>query len=131
MHSPKSPVFLPLSLLHATVNGNGGEVLIAQKCVESLAATHALDKDDNLVELEGIEEVKKLAVLLFLRQLHVKLLEAVQRELGVRVNVHLHGVVHKLFADWANLVGEGGAEHHDLLLVGSGEENLLYVTAHV
>jgi len=39
--------------------------------------------------------------------------------------------VHELFADEAHLLGEGGSEHEDLLVVGSGLESLLHVTAHV
>lgn len=45
--------------------------------------------------------------------------------------VGLHYVVHELLADWPDLLGEGGAEHHHLLLVGSGFEDLLHISAHV
>lgn len=40
-------------------------------------------------------------------------------------------VLHELFAGGANLLGERGREHHDLLLVRSGAENVLDVAAHV
>ena len=40
-------------------------------------------------------------------------------------------VLHELLADWSDVLGEGGAEHHHLLLVGSRAENLLHVTPHV
>ena len=52
-------------------------------------------------------------------------------ELGVIVNVDLHGVLAELAADWADLLAEGGGEHHDLLLVGGHAEDLLDVTAHL
>ena len=40
-------------------------------------------------------------------------------------------VLHELLADWSDVLGEGGAEHHHLLLVGSRTENLLHVASHV
>ena len=40
-------------------------------------------------------------------------------------------VLHELLADRSDLLGAGGGEHHDLLLVGSGAEDLLHVAAHV
>ena len=40
-------------------------------------------------------------------------------------------VLHELLADWSDVLGEGGAEHHHLLLVGSRAENLLHVASHV
>lgn len=40
-------------------------------------------------------------------------------------------VCHELFASCPDVLGKGGAEHHDLLVVGCGSEDLLDVTAHV
>ena len=40
-------------------------------------------------------------------------------------------VLHELLADWSDVLREGGAEHHHLLLVGSSAENLLHVASHV
>lgn len=40
-------------------------------------------------------------------------------------------ILHELSADWTDLFTQGGAEHHDLLLVGSHTENLLDISAHV
>ena len=40
-------------------------------------------------------------------------------------------VLHELLADWSDVLREGGAEHHHLLLVGSRAENLLHVAPHV
>lgn len=40
-------------------------------------------------------------------------------------------ILHELSADWSDLFTQGGAEHHDLLLMGSRTENLLYISAHV
>lgn len=54
-----------------------------------------------------------------------------QSELGVVVYVDLHGVLAEFLADRSDLLGEGGGEHHDLLLVGGCAEDLLDVAAHV
>jgi hypothetical protein len=40
-------------------------------------------------------------------------------------------ILHELLADGADVLGEGGGEHHDLLLVWGGPEYLLHVTPHV
>ena len=40
-------------------------------------------------------------------------------------------VLHELLADWSDVLGEGGAEHHHLLLVRSQAEDVLHVSTHV
>lgn len=40
-------------------------------------------------------------------------------------------ILHELSADWSDIFTQGGAEHHDLLLMGSHTENLLDISAHV
>jgi hypothetical protein len=40
-------------------------------------------------------------------------------------------ISHEFLARNANLLCQGGREHHDLLVVGSCPENLLNVAAHV
>lgn len=113
------------------MDGNRGKVALAEQLVQLGSTDGALDKDDDLVELELIEEVVELAVLLLLIELDVVLLQTVQGELGVLVDVVLGGVLHELAADGLDLLGEGGREHHDLLLVGSGTEDVLDVGTHV
>lgn len=39
--------------------------------------------------------------------------------------------MHKLLADGSDIVGEGSREHHNLLIVRSHLENLLYVSSHI
>ena len=39
--------------------------------------------------------------------------------------------MHELLANGADLLGEGGGEHHDLLVVGSRAEDVLNVFPHV
>jgi hypothetical protein len=119
-----------LGLLDARVDGHRGEVALLQQLVELDGTLHALDEDDHLVELERVEQLVELAVLLILGELDVVLLQTVQRQLGV-VDVDLHRVLHELLADGAHLGRERGREHHHLLLVRGGLEDLLHVTAHV
>ena len=76
------------------------------------------------------------------------LLQTVQRELRLVVDVDLQRlshkvskdaephenrthILHKLLACRADLLGQRGREHHDLLVVGRGAKNLLDVAAHV
>ena len=122
---------LPLLLADAGVDGNGGEVALSQKLVELVGTLGALDEDDNLVELQVVEQVVQLAVLLLLAKLDVILLKTVQSELGVVIDVHLERVAHELLADRADLLGEGGTEHHNLLVGRGGAEDFLDVTAHI
>ena len=39
----------PLFLRHAAVNSNGGETLLIQQLIQSIAASDGLDKNDELV----------------------------------------------------------------------------------
>lgn len=122
---------LPLLLADTGVDSDAGEITLAQQLVELVGALGALDEDDDLVELQVVQQVVQLAVLLLLAQLDVVLLQTVKSELGVIVDVDLERVSHELLADGANLLGEGGAEHHNLLVGGGSTENLLDIAAHV
>ena len=120
-----------LVLLHASMNADGGEVALGKETVELVGTGDLGDEDDNLVELQSIEKVIELAVLLGLGQLDVVQLQTVEGELGVIVDVNLHWVLTELAADRADLLAQGGREHHDLLLVGGHAEDLLDVTTHL
>lgn len=54
-----------------------------------------------------------------------------QRQLGVLVDVVLSWVLHEFAADWFDVIGQGGAEHHHLLLLRGGTEDFLDVAAHI
>jgi hypothetical protein len=123
--------YVPLLLRNTRVDGDTGEVALAQKLVELSGTESALDEDDDLVELQLIEKVVELTVLLSLTKLDVVLLETVEGELSLVVNVNLQRVTHELLADGTGLLGEGGREHHDLLLCWGSTEDFLHVTAHV
>lgn len=123
--------YLPLLLTNAGVDRDGWEVALAEQLVKLRCADGALDEYNDLVELQVIKQLVELAVLLALFERHEVLLKTVQCQLGVFVDVVLGRVLHELAADGLDLVGKRGAEHHDLLLLRGGPENLLDVTTHV
>lgn len=100
----------------------------------------------DLVELEVVEQVVELPVLLLLLQLEVILLQTVQSELGLVIDVDFKRlnlsnpapelqppthVLHELLAGRADVLGEGGGKHHDLLVVRGRAEDLLDIATHV
>ncbi len=121
----------PFLLAHARVDSNRREVALAQQLVQLGSTDSALDKDDDLVELEVVQKVVELPVLLILIKLDVVLLKTVQGELGVLVDIVLRGVLHELAADGLDLFRQGGGKHHDLLLGRSSTEDVLDISAHV
>ena len=113
------------------MDSNGREVALAEELVELGGAQGALDKDDDLVELELVKEFVQLAILLSLFKRNEILLKTVERQLGVLVDEVLGRVLHELPADGLDIVRQSGREHHDLLLLRSGAEDLLDVTTHI
>mmetsp|Transcript_13391 Transcript_13391/g.34351 ORF Transcript_13391/g.34351 Transcript_13391/m.34351 type:complete len:264 (-) Transcript_13391:1108-1899(-) len=81
-----------LSLRKLGVDGDGGEIALAQQLVQCHGARDGLNEDHHLVEVQGVQQVVKLAVLVTLLQHDVVLHEAMERELGLVVNVDLHGL---------------------------------------
>lgn len=78
---------VPLRLLHLTVNGDGGEVAFHEQFVQFGGTTNTLDKNDQLVEFQGIEEVHQFSVLFAFLELDKVLLEPVQSQLSTFVDV--------------------------------------------
>lgn len=72
------------------MDSDGGEVLLGEKLMKSLTSFHGLDKDDDLVELKGVQKIEKATVLLGFLQFDVVLLETMESELGFIVDVDLH-----------------------------------------
>ena len=122
---------LPFLLADTGVNRDGREVAVLQKLVKFGCTKGALNEDDCLVELKLIEQLVQLPILLLLIKFDVVLLKTVQSELCFIINVDFKRVLHELLADGPNLLGEGGAEHHYLLLSGRGSEDFLNITAHI
>ena len=82
---PRDSLFLG----KATVDRDGWEVTLAEETVEFAGSANGFDKDDDLVEFEGIEEVVEFAVLLGFSEADEELLKAVQSQLGLVVDVNL------------------------------------------
>ena len=75
-----------LLLGHPGVDADTGKVAVVQQAIQFIGARNGLYKDDNLVEFEGIKEVRQLAILLPLLQLDKVLLQSVQRQLRLVIN---------------------------------------------
>jgi len=77
---------VPLLLRKTRMHGNAREATLSQQLVEFDGASDALDKDDDLVKVERVEKVVKLAVLLRLFESDKVLLETVEGELGLVID---------------------------------------------
>lgn len=108
-----------------------GEVAFTQQFVQLSGSQSTLDKDDNLVELQGIEQFVELPVLLGLTELNVILLKTMKSKLSLIIDVDLKRILHEFLAYWSNILSECGAEHHHLLLSWGSAEDILDVPAHV
>ena len=113
------------------MNRNTGEVAFAEKSIKFSGTSSVAHEDDDLIEFECVEQLVELAILFSLAKLDIVLLKTMESELRLVIDVDLERVLHELLADRADLLGESGAEHHDLLLGWSGTENLLNIAAHV
>lgn len=123
--------YLPLLLTDTRVHGNTGKSTLAEQAIQLGRTNGALDEDDYLIVVLLVEDVVQAAILLGFAQLDVVLRETVKRELGLIVDVDLQRVLHELLADRANLLAQSGREHHNLLLLRCGAEDLLDIAAHV
>jgi len=74
------------------VDGDGGEIAFAEETIEFAGSADGFDKDDDLVEFEGVEEVIELAVLLGFGEADKELLEAMQSQFGFVVDINLEGL---------------------------------------
>ena len=63
------------------MNADGREIALIQQFVHFIGTSNGLDKDADLVELQGIQQVNELPVLFILLQLDVVLAQTVQRQL--------------------------------------------------
>lgn len=113
------------------MDGDRGEVILAEHLVKCHCAVNGVNEDDHLVELEGVQQVGELHDLLLLLKLDVVLLETVKGELALVVDEDLEGVAHELATDVLHVVGHGGREHHHLLLGRCGLEDLLDIGSHI
>mmetsp|Transcript_9395 Transcript_9395/g.19517 ORF Transcript_9395/g.19517 Transcript_9395/m.19517 type:complete len:386 (+) Transcript_9395:2415-3572(+) len=118
-------------LLHTSVDANGRKVAFRQQSVQFLGASNLGDKNDNLIEFEGIQQIVEFAVLFCFGQFGKVELETVQCEFGFIIDIDFHGILAKLFANRTNFFGKGGTKEQDLFFVGSHSKNFLNIAAHI
>ena len=68
---------------------NTWEIAFPKQFVQFCSSQSALDKDDDLVELEGIQQLVEFPILLCLAELDVVLLKAVESELRLVIDIDL------------------------------------------
>jgi hypothetical protein len=68
------------------MHGDAREATLSQQLVQFDGASDTLDKDDDLVKVECVEKVVKLAVLLSLFESDKVLLKTVKSELGLVID---------------------------------------------
>jgi hypothetical protein len=113
------------------VHGFRRESLLVEDFSQLDCVRYSLDKDDDLVEVERINEVSQLGVLLVLIKLHVVLLQTMESEFALILDQYFSRVTHELLTSELDVARKGGSEHHNLLVVRSFLENVLDVTSHV
>jgi hypothetical protein len=86
-------------LRHTTIDASRREVAFAEELVQFLATTNIVDKNDDLVEFESIQEIGKLAVLFRFSEFDVVLKKTVESEFGLIINVDFDGVLSEFTAD--------------------------------
>ena len=119
-----------LLLGQVTVHGLGGKGLLVEDLSQFYGVGHSLNKDDDLVKIECVDEIRQLGVLFVLLELHVVLLETMEGQLALVLDKNFSSITHELPAGELNVTGEGGGEHHDLLGVRGIFEDLLDVGPH-
>lgn len=82
------------SLLHLAMDADAGKVALDQKLVKLLGTTNRLDKDADLVELENIEEIIKIASLFTILQLDKVLNKTMQSQLGFIIDENFKRLRH-------------------------------------
>jgi hypothetical protein len=78
---------------------SAGKVALAEKLIKLGASEGRADEDDDLVELEAVKKIVELAVLLLLVELHIVLLQTVQRQFLLVIDIDFEWVLHELLAD--------------------------------
>ncbi len=79
-------------LAQTRVDVDGREALLREVLRQGAAALGALDKDHHLVELQGVQQIRKLPELGILPQANKVLLQAVERKLRVIVDEDFRGL---------------------------------------
>jgi len=80
-------------LTERSVYADGGEVLLTEELSEGHTSLYCTHKDNNLVELKQIQEIKQLSILLTLLEFDVVLLETVQSQLCLIIYKYFKSLV--------------------------------------
>ena len=80
---------LPFFLRETSVDGDGWEIAFTQQSVQFGCSTDTLDKDDDLVELQGVEQVVEFTILLSFLETDVVLLQPMKSQFGLIVDINL------------------------------------------
>ncbi|GFE55550.1 membrane transporter protein, putative [Babesia ovis] len=120
-----------LLLVKASMDSNGWEVALVEQVVQRLGARYRLDEDNDLVKLEVVKEVVKLAILVAFGKLDVVLQKSVKGQFRLVIDEYLHRRLYETLADVSDVVVHRGREKHNLFLLGSGHKNGLDIRTHV
>ena len=80
---------LPFFLRETSVDGDGWEIAFTQQSVQFGCSTDTLDKDDDLVEFQGVEQVVEFTILLSFLETDVILLQPMKSQFGLIVDINL------------------------------------------
>lgn len=94
-----------LLLSEVTVNSLGRQGLLVKNLSQLDGVRYGLNENDDLVEVEGVDEVRQLGVLLVLLELHVVLLETMESEFSFVLNHNFGWVTHELLAGGLDVTG--------------------------
>lgn len=118
-----------LRLGHRSACDDGREVVSVEDAAELLGVVGLVDKDDDLVELDVVEELCEPACLRVEVDLVKVLHDVVEGQHAELVDDDLLRVLHERPARPADLLVDGRREHHHLLGLGRRDEDALDVPA--
>jgi hypothetical protein len=113
------------------VNGQRREVAFLQDFVEFDGSFDLRDEDDDLIEEQVIEEIGKFLGLFGLFDVDVVLEDTFEDKLGFIIDKDFLDVLSEFGGKFSDFLGEGGREHHDLLVDRSLGEDLSDISSHV
>jgi len=85
------------------VHGLGGKGLLVEDLGQLYGVGDGLNKDDDLVKIERINQIGQLGVLFVLLELHVVLLKTMEGQLAFVLDKNFGGVAHELPAGELNI----------------------------
>lgn len=98
---------LPFFLRETAVDGDGWEIAFAQQSIQFGCSTDTLDKDDDLVEFQCVEQVVEFTVLLSFVETDKVLLQSMESQLGLVVDINLKGLQRQRQLPFTDGIWEG------------------------